>query len=391
MSPKLFSRNEDLQRLRTDGYFAQIVDEKFLIVRGVPYVNEKRQVALGALVTSLELAGDVTRKPVADHQVYFDGDYPCDARGVRMQLGTEGKRREIGPGVWVQHHFSRKPDGGYADYYHKMTTYHAILASPARVVDPSIKPRQFSAPAEDDPESIFEYPDTASGRTGTAALVALLNKEVVSLIGLGGTGAYILDKVAKTPVPEIRLFDADEFINHNAFRAPGAATLEELREAPLKVAYFKRMYSRMHRGIVAHPVKLGPQNVSLLDGTTFAFIAMDDGLDKLAVVEKLEAIGASFIDVGMGLEIEEGVGGILRTTLSMPERRDAVRNRVSFAPKEAGGIYETNIQVADLNSLNADLAVIRWKKLRGYYRDLDRELHSSYTTDGNALVNKDRT
>ena len=41
-------------------------------------------------------------------------------------------------------------------------------------------------------------------------------------------------------------------------------------------------------------------------------------------------------------------------------------------------------------SLNADLAVIKWKKLRGYYRDLDRELHSSYTTDGNTLINKDR-
>ena len=63
---------------------------------------------------------------------------------------------------------------------------------------------------------------------------------------------------------------------------------------------------------------------------------------------------------------------------------------MSFAPKEAGGIYETNIQVADLNSLNADFAVIKWKKLRGYYRDLDKELHSSYTTDGNALINNDR-
>src|SRR6185312_15303130 len=368
MSLRLFSRNADLQQLRTDGYFVQIVDEKFLVIRQVPYVNEKRQVGLGTLVTSLELAGDLVHGPLKDHQVYFDGEYPCDAQGVKMALGGEGQRREVGPGLFVRHHFSQKPAGGYVDYHQKMTTYHAMLAAPASVVDPSVRPRQFAAPVDDDPASIFEYPDTASGRNGTAALAALFNSEIVSLIGLGGTGAYILDKVAKTPVREIRLFDGDEFLNHNAYRAPGAASLEELREAPLKVDYFKRKYSRMHRGIVAHPVTLGPTNAHLLDGTTFAFIAMDDGPGKLAVVEKLEAIGSPFIDVGMGLHLEEGLslGGILRVTVSTPERRDVLRKRVSFAPKEAGGVYETNIQVADLNSLNADLAVIKWKKGRGY-------------------------
>jgi uncharacterized protein DUF6791 len=391
MSRKLFSRNEDLQRLRADGYFVQIVEEKFLVMRQVPYVNDRREVAWGTLVTPLELAGDITRKPINDHVVHFHGEFPCDARGVRMNLGSEGQRREFGPGVFIRHSFSQKPAGGYADYHHKMSTYHAMLAAPARTVDPTIRSRQFSAPEDDDPASIFEYPDTASGRSGTAVLAALLHKEVVALAGLGGSGSYILDKVAKTPVPEIRLFDGDEFLNHNAFRAPGAASLEELREAPLKVDYFKSMYSRMHRGIKAHPVKLRSENVHLVDGVTFAFIAMDDGPDKLAVIEKLEAIGASFIDVGMGLTLEDlSLGGILRATLSIPGRRDVLRKRVSFAPKDAEGIYESNIQVADLNSLNADLAVIRWKKLRGYYRDLENELHCSYTTDGNLLVNRDR-
>ena len=392
MSLRLFSRNADLQKLRADGYFVQIVDEKFLVLREVPYVNGKRQAALGTLVAALELAGDITHKPLKDHQVFFEGDYPCDAQGVKLALGGEGRRREIGPGLFVQHHFSQKPEGGYTDYHHKMTTYHAMLAAPAGVVDPSIRPRQFAAPADDDPDSIFEYPDTASGRNGTATLAAIFKDEILAIIGLGGTGAYILDKVAKTPVRQIRLFDADEFLNHNAYRAPGAAALDELREAPLKVQYFKRMYARMHRGIVSHPVKLGRANVHLLDGTTFAFIAMDDGPEKLAVIEKLEAMSAPFIDVGMGLQLDEelSLGGILRTTVSTPARRDVVRKRVSFAPKEAGGVYETNIQVADLNSLNADLAVIKWKKLRSYYRDLERELHCSYTTDGNLLLNSDR-
>jgi hypothetical protein len=392
MSQKLFSRNADLQRLRDDGYFVQIVDDdKFLVLRQVPYVNDRREVALGTLVTALELAGDITKNPISNHVVMFDGDYPCDANGMKMNLGGPGERREIAPGLFVCHSFSQKPEGGYSDYHAKMTTYHAMLAAPAGVVDPSVKPRQFAAPPENDPESIFEYPDTASGRTGTAALIALLKNEVVGLVGLGGTGAYILDKVAKTPVREIRLFDGDEFLNHNAFRAPGAASLEELRTAPLKVDYFKAIYSRMHRNIKAFPVMQGSGHVHLLDGITFAFIAMDDGPEKEAVINKLEAIGASFVDVGMGLELTEmSLGGILRVTASTPARRDVVRSQVSFAPKEEGGVYESNIQVADLNSLNADFAVIKWKKLRGYYRDLEMELHSSYTTDGNFIVNRER-
>jgi len=389
MSRKLFSLNPDLQKLRDDGYFTQIVDEKFLVVRDVPYVNQRREVKLGVLVAPLELAGDRVRLPVTDHQVFFDGDYPCDARGQKMNLGSEGARREIAPGLFVRHHFSQKPDSGYADYHHKLTTYHGMIAAPASVVDPGVRARQFAAAEDSNPESVFNYSDTASGRTMTAALSALFKSEVVAVIGLGGTGSYILDKVAKTPVAEIRLFDGDEFLNHNAFRAPGAPAIEELREAPRKVDYFKNLYGRMHRNIVAHPRRLTAANTSLLDGVTSAFIAMDDGPDKLAVVEKLEALGATFIDVGMGLTLDEALslGGILRVTASTPGHRDVLRGRVSFTPKEAGGVYESNIQVADLNSLNADLAVIKWKKLRGFYRDVDKELHSSYTTDGNMLLN----
>jgi hypothetical protein len=293
MSRKLFSRNEDLQHLRADGYFVQVVHEKFLVLRQVPYVNERREVVLGTLVTPLELAGDITCKPVGDHVIFFDGDFPCDAQGMKMKIGSEGQRREMGPGLFVRHSFSQKPDGGYADYHHKMSTYHAMLAAPAGVVDLGVRRRQFAAPADDNPESIFEYPDAASGRSGTAALASLLKKEVVALIGVGGTGAYVLDKVAKTPVSEIRLFDGDEFLNHNAFRGPGAPSIEELREAPKKVEYFKGVYSCMHRRIIAHPVRLGPENVHLLNGVTFAFIAIDDGPEKLAVIEKLEAIGTS--------------------------------------------------------------------------------------------------
>ena len=202
-----------------------------------------------------------------------------------------------------------------------------------------------------------------------------------------------MDLVAKTPVQEIRLFDDDEFLQHNAFRTPGAPSLEVLREAPKKVAYLKDVYAEMHRGIVTHAVRLTADNLGLLDGTTFAFISMDAGEDKRAVVNKLEALGVSFVDAGMGLElVDSSLGGILRVTASTPDAREHVHSgRVSFAGGGAQDLYASNIQVADLNSLNACLAVIKWKKLCGFYRDLEKEHHSTYTTDGNLLLNGDQS
>jgi hypothetical protein len=186
------------------------------------------------------------------------------------------------------------------------------------------------------------------------------------------------------------LFDDDLFLQHNAFRAPGAPSLEELREAPLKVRHFTTIYSRMNRRIVPREVALTGENVHLLDGITFAFLSMDPGESKRAVVSHLEAQGASFIDVGMGLDLVDGrLGGILRITTSTPQKRSHVHDgRISFAEPRPE-LYESNIQIADLNMLNAALAVHKWKKIRGFYDDAEHEHHSTFTTDGNQLSNSD--
>lgn len=389
MSRALFSRNADLKRLREEGYFVQIVGG-FLVMREVPYVDASRKVRMGTLISSLTMAGDQTRSPDT-HVMHFDGDFPCGSDGAQIQqISHQSGDFDLGHGLKAKHAFSSKPEGGYTDYFHKMTTYAAILSGPAAVLKPDATPRTFRTP-EAEEDSVFNYTETASDRVGIGALTERLKPEIVAIIGGGGTGSYILDLVAKTPVREIRLFDDDEFLQHNAFRAPGAASIEELREAPKKVDYLKSIYSRMHRNIVAHAVALDASNLHLLDGVTFAFLSMDAGEEKRLVVEKLEAMGAAFVDVGMGLELDEGsLGGILRVTASTPEKRDHVhQGRISFSGGGEKDLYSSNIQVADLNALNAALAAIRWKKLRGFYRDLEGEHHCTYTTDGNMLLNGD--
>ena len=389
MSRKLINLSPDLKRMREEGYFIQILGG-LLVMRDVPYVNSKGKVCIGTLISSLNVSGEVTRTPET-HVAYFDGEFPCGSDGKPLhQIAHQSNAIDLGSGVKARHSFSSKPVTGYTDYYHKMTTYAAILAGPAEVLKPGISPRTFRAP-EDEENSVFNYTETASDRVGIGALTARLASERVAIVGLGGTGSYVLDFVAKTPVREIRIIDGDEFLQHNAFRAPGAPSIDELREAPKKVDYLKGIYSKMHKGITAHAVALGATNLHLLDGITFAFMCMDAGEAKKLVVQKLEALGVSFVDVGMGLELVDGsLGGILRVTASTPDKRDHVhQGRISFAGGAEENIYSSNIQVADLNAYNAIMAVMKWKKLKGFYRDLECEHHSTYTTDGNMLLNGD--
>jgi tRNA A37 threonylcarbamoyladenosine dehydratase len=72
-----------------------------------------------------------------------------------------------------------------------------------------------------DDDSPFNYIDDASGRAGITAHTNRLSLARVAIVGLGGTGSYVLDLVVKTPVREIHAFDGDWFVQHNAFRSPG--------------------------------------------------------------------------------------------------------------------------------------------------------------------------
>lgn len=125
----------------------------------------------------------------------------------------------------------------------------------------------------------------------------------------------------------------------------------------------------------------------------FVFLCLDRGKAKKPIVERLEEFGTSFIDVGMGVQsVGDSLLGILRTTTSTAKQREDVpfKGRIPFSDGDGDNEYSRNIQIADLNALNAALAVVKWKKLYGFYLDLEREHFSTYTIDGNALINEDR-
>lgn len=82
---------------------------------------------------------------------------------------------------------------------------------------------------------------------------------------------------------------------------------------------------------------------------------------------------------------------MLTVTTSTPEKRDHVRKRVSFAGDGHENVYAQNIQVADLNMMSAAMAVIKYKKLCGFYEDLRHEHFTNYTIAGNSMISEDRT
>lgn len=389
MSQQLINRSPDLKRLRDEGYDVEVVKSNHLLVKNVPYVNSKGQIQRGTLVSELTISGESTAAP-GTHVVFFVGEFPCHKDGSPIaQLTHTSGNQNLGNGLVVNHSFSNKPPQGYPNYYEKMKRYVEIISHPAQAVDGSVTARIYPVIAASREESVFNYLDTASSRAGITAATSKLEIGKVGIVGVGGTGSYVLDLVAKTPVNEIHLFDGDRFLNHNAFRSPGAPSLDDLKSAPLKVDYFKNTYSRMHRGIVAHGVYLDGSTVDQLLGMDFVFMCLDKGEPKRLLVERLEARGKAFIDVGMGVTLVDGsLLGHLRVTTSTPQKRDHVRSRIQFTD-DGDDDYSLNIQIADLNALNAALAVIKWKKLFGFYYDPDQEHHSTYTLSGNRLSNED--
>jgi hypothetical protein len=365
-----------------------------LLVKDVPYVAAGRIVKRGILVMPLKLAGDVTVKP-ENHVTHFIGEFPRRADDTLIDTigNVSNARTKLGEGVEIDQTFSAKPmpSGFYENYYDKVTQYVTILSGYAQKIEPGVTAKRFRpVAAAGDEETVFKYIDTASTRAEIGAVTAkLATVSKIAIVGLGGTGSYVLDLVAKTPVREIHLFDGDDFLQHNAFRSPGAPSLDELAAMPKKAAYLKGIYEKMRNGIFVHEDYICEGNVDALREMSFVFLCME-GTAKKFIVEKLEEFGLPFIDVGMGVYLSEGsLGGILRVTTSTPAQRDHVRKRVSFSDDADRNEYDVNIQIADLNALNATLAVIKWKKLMGFYQDLDFEHHCTYTIGGNMLRNED--
>jgi len=387
MSQQLVSHSPDLKKLRDEGYEIEI-KSGYLLVHHIPYITPSNELSYGILVSELTLSSnDRTARP-GNHVIYFHGEQPCDKNGsVITAILHSSPNQTLFPGFIANHSFSNKPQEGYSDYYEKVKTYADIISSPAKSRDNSVTEKTFRVLSNEETSSVFNYIDSNSSRANILPVTEKLFNQKIAIIGLGGTGGYILDLIAKCPVKEIHLFDGDNFLQHNAFRSPGAASIETLNQQLKKVAYYKQIYSNMHKGIIAHPEFVSEDNLSVLTGFSCVFMSIDRGGIKRNIINHLISQNSLFIDVGMGVEkIEDSLIGTLRVTTGASPKYDHIDKRISMNddPNEA---YSSNIQIAELNSLNAGLAVIKWKKQIGFYNDLEKEYHTTYSINVSQLLN----
>ena len=323
--------------------------------------------------------------------MHFTGEYPYDHEGNRLEnLVASSRDTTLVANIVSNHSFSHKPPDGYPDYYAKVKSYADILSHCAEAIDGDVTARRTVRRVEPaDTTTVFNYPDTNSSRAEIVPQADKLAGKRVGIIGVGGTGSYVLDFVAKTPVAEIHLFDGDDFLTHNAYRAPGAAELEALRAREKKVSYHAKHYSALHRKVVEHPYPISADNMNELSELDFVFICIDSEPAKQAIIEGLLAKGIPLVDTGIGMQVVDGkIRGTVRSTYATSESHQHIQNRVSYASDDSND-YSKNVQIAEVNALNAALAVIKWKKHFGYYHDLGKEHHTIYNIDNGQLLNED--
>lgn len=389
MSPRPTSPSPDLQRLLDDGYDVEL-REGYLLIHHVPYVTTAAEVSYGTLVSILDLSGGGVTVTPSTHVAMWIGEYPCHADGTVLQQIAHSGPQQLTPTIHLGASFSSKPADGYTDYHHKMTTYVEMIMASALKVDPTVTARTY--PVRRDPENTgpFLYADTATARAGLGMVSAKITGRKVAVVGVGGTGSWVLDLLARCPVDEIHLFDDDRYLQHNTFRSPGPTSEKELEGGPLKVDLYAERWARMRTGVIAYPERIGEQHTGLLSQTDMVFVCVDTGDSRREVVDLLERVGCDFIDVGMGLLLDEEraqVLGQLRTTLSTPDTREQARQHMPLRGSVDDAVYAQNIQTAELNALNAILAITRWKRARGFYTDLEHEVSSTYIIDGNTIIN----
>lgn len=397
MLADLINRNSDLQKLQDDGYSLEFVQKTglHLLVHDVPYLNAQRTIKVGTLICPISLKEDGLTNASANHQAWFMGEHPCTVDGVPISgIAHSNARQDMGDGIWSDHSFSTKPPvtGVYQNYHEKVTHYINVISAPARYVDPAVTAK-LHKPILTTDDSVFLYADTASTRAGIGALAGKLSHLRIAIVGLGGTGSFILDQVAKTHVREIHLFDGDVYFSHNAYRAPGATSVADLQTPEPKVIRYSRIYGEMRRGVIPHAEFVTEENVAQLADFDFVFISVDKGAVRELIAQQLIASKVPFIDVGMHIQMTKDASsliGQLRTTLCSPEKNDHFSRRVPVDDTLMENEYGTNIQVTELNALNAILAVIRWKKYFGIYDDRMQEHESVYAINTHMLTKDEK-
>ena len=226
----------------------------------------------------------------------------------------------------------------------------------------------------------FKIPNTFEVRAAIGPVQERIRDHGIAIIGLGGTGAYILDIIAKTPLKEIHLLDSDDINWHNFMRAPGAPTDEEIESCHKgclpKVDYYNSKYASLREGI--YPDAIHVDNLSMFKrklesrSIDFAFVCIDQITDSETprqdiVYQALTDEAIPFIDSGVSLTLDgSSIRGAI-TTSYYDGGSIAWKDAIPNARIEGAGPCYRNVQLPEVNALAASLAVMEWRRRTRQY------------------------
>lgn len=367
---RLASRNGFIENLERQGYELDFVGNH-LVIYGLPYIDHKGELRYGDLASPIDLKNDYEIDRPATHQVWFNGEIPYGTNNAPLPISAVSNQRDITPDLKCPLSFSLMiADSGqkrnYETFEEKIRTYIEVLTAPAREKFGAIPQRTIETKAAQ-VHSPLRFPDTMSARDGVNELARKLLGVKVGIVGVGGSGAYILDFLSKTHLELIRIFDDDIVHVHTLFRMPGSLGNRALGKKKVDVLY--DVYGSFHESIEPIPEKVRAANVDQLFDLDFVFIAVDDGPSRDFVARALHEREIPFLDVGMGLyKTSAGLNGMLR--VSGGETADAeklIGTEYLPAANPADNEYRRQPQIGELNALNAALAVIRFKQRMGVF------------------------
>ncbi|WP_292784077.1 ThiF family adenylyltransferase [Methylophilus sp. UBA6697] len=389
--------NDDIQGLIDDGYSVVIIDDRYLIVENIPYCTAEGVIAYGDIISPFSIVNGISQLN-NDHTVWFTGFIPHTAQGKSLETGLVADTSQLTIAErQVRCRFSNKPDDPealarlLASFRVKMNHYANKLSRHARDIDPSARANHLGRLQVNARPSVFYFPNTAIARSGLDEYENKLRQSKVAIVGVGGTGSFILDAIVKMPIQEIHIFDGDKLEPHNAFRMPGALSPGQAFNASYKAHHFATHYGQMRSGITGHPVRIDESNIQELDNCDFVFIAVDHGPSRGLIANYLSVRRISFIDVGIGVDkIPETVQlqARARVTLVTPDTVDLI-NTLPTAEDSEDVVYN-NIQLIELNALNAMLAVIRYKQFLDFYTDETKAETIKYKASWSNLLTSKR-
>jgi hypothetical protein len=145
--------------------------------------------------------------------------------------------------------------------------------------------------------------------------------------------------------------------------------MSELGESKSEV--YRLRYQSFREGLTINRKYVDRSSTGDFNGVTFAFVCVDKGSARAEIFDLLISLHIPFIDVGMGLNRKQGaLAGTIRATYYALDNATKVRDmHLAEMIDDPDDIYRRNVQIAELNALNASIAMVRYKQLRGFYVD----------------------